>query len=67
MWEEVQKFPGAKPVCQVPKSDPRLSQDIAYIYEIIHCNHFIIHSTLKFTERGSKKSEDAEEKSKMKK
>ncbi len=25
-----------------PKADPRLTQDIAYIYEILHCNHFII-------------------------
>ncbi len=24
------------------KADPRLTQDIAYIYEILHCNHFII-------------------------
>ncbi len=24
------------------KSNPRLTQDIAYIYEILHCNHFII-------------------------
>ncbi len=25
-----------------PKADPRLPQDIAYIYEILHSNHFII-------------------------
>ncbi len=24
------------------KADPGLTQDIAYIYEILHCNHFII-------------------------
>ena len=24
------------------KADPRLTQDIAYIYKILHCNHFII-------------------------
>ncbi len=24
------------------KADPRLPQDIAYIYEILHCNQFII-------------------------
>ncbi len=24
------------------KADPDLTQDIAYIYEILHCNHFII-------------------------
>ncbi len=24
------------------KADPRLTQDIAYIYEILHCNHCII-------------------------
>ncbi len=23
-------------------ADPGLTQDIAYIYEILHCNHFII-------------------------
>ena len=27
-----------------PKADPRLPQDIAYIYKILHCNHFIIFS-----------------------
>ncbi len=26
----------------ISKADPGLTQDIAYIYEILHCNHFII-------------------------
>ncbi len=26
------------------KSDPTLGPNIAYIFEILHCNHFIIHS-----------------------
>ncbi len=25
----------------LPKANPRLPQDIAYIYEILHCSHFI--------------------------
>ncbi len=29
-------------VFQLIKADPRLNQDIAYIYEILHCNDFII-------------------------
>ncbi len=28
--------------CKMTKADPDLTQDIAYIYEILHCNHFII-------------------------
>ncbi len=32
----------------VPKADPRISHDIAYIYEILHCmrNHFIVSQRL---------------------
>ncbi len=26
------------------KADPDLTQDIAYIYELLHCNHFIIYA-----------------------
>ncbi len=28
------------------KSNPGLPQDIAYIYEILHCNHIIILSNM---------------------
>ncbi len=28
------------------KANPRLPQDIAYIYEMLHCSHFIILSNL---------------------
>ncbi len=43
------------------KSDPDLRQYIAYIYEILHCNHFIILSNVTAYETTTIKCSDIAE------